>query len=281
MRAMRKLIGDPLVHFLVIGAAIFVGLSWYGNDTDPQQIRLSAEQVRIALSNRLVPGQSIPGQAELETLIEPLIRDEVMYREALALGLDTDDDQVRTRLIEKMRYLSEDLADPEPADEAELRALFDAAPARFAVPEAVTFEQVYFSPSQRGAALEADAERALQARRNGEPDAAGDSTPLGEVFAEATRERLEILFGDAMTSALFELPLDQWSGPYESDFGLHIVRVDARRPARQPEFGEVIDEVRAAFAADRRTQRNANAWSEMRSRYDVTIDWPEEFGVSN
>ncbi len=279
---MRKLIADPLVHFLLIGAVLFAVLSWYSTDSDPQQIRLSEEQVRIALRSRLSPGQATPDVAELEALIEPLILDEVFYREALALGLDTNDDQVRTRLIEKMRYVSENLADPEPADEAQLRAMFDAAPERFAIPAAVTFEQVYFSPSQRGDAVTQDAEAALAARRIGAADSArGDSTPLGEVFDEATRDRLEILFGAQMTAALFEMPLDEWNGPFESDFGLHIVRVQARRAARQPDFSEVREAVREAFAEDRREQRNAAAWAEMRERYDVLIEWPEELGVSD
>jgi hypothetical protein len=181
-----------------------------------------------------------------------------------------------------MRYVSEDLADPEPADDAQLRALFDAAPDRFAIPEAVTFEQVYFSPSQRGDAVTRDAEAALAARRTGDADSAsGDSTPLGEVFEAATRERLEILFGAQMTAALFELPRGQWSGPFESDFGLHIVRVRERSEARQPDFSEVREAVREAFAEDRREQRNAAAWAQMRERYDVLIEWPEELGVSD
>lgn len=276
---MRKLIADPLIHFLLIGAALFAALSWFSDDSDPREIRLTAEQVRTAVRNQLPQGQGAPGRSELEAMIEPLIRDEVFYREALALGLDTDDDQVRTRLIEKMRYVSEDLADPEPAQTAQLRELFDAAPERFAVPEAVTFEHVYFSPSQRGDAVAQDAAAALAALRAGAP-ASGDSTPLGDTFADATRDRLQILFGDAMTAAVFELPAEVWSGPFESDFGLHLVRVIEHRAARQPSFAQVEAQVREAFAADRREQRNAEAWAQMREHYEIVIEWPNEFDAN-
>jgi hypothetical protein len=282
MRAMRRLIGDPLVHFLLIGAALFAVLSWFDDATDPLQIRISESQVRAVLQTRLPVGQSVPGQADLEALIEPLIRDELLYREALSLGLDVEDDQVRTRLIEKMRYVTEDLADPEPASEAQLRELFDADPARFAIEETVTFEHIFFSPSQRGAGVRQDAQDALAAlQRNNEGSAYGDSTPLGDEFTMATRERLNVLFGDEMTSALFAMAPDAWNGPFESDFGLHLVHVSARSPARQPEYEEVRDQVREAFAADTRMLRNAAAVAAMRARYDIVIEWPEELEISD
>lgn len=277
MLAMLRLPGDPLIHFLAIGAGLFIVLSWLSDDTDPRQITVSAEQVRAVLQTTLVGDQSTRTRSELEALVQPLIRDEVLYREALALGLDVEDDQVRTRLIEKMRYVSEDLADPEPADESQLREFFAADPARFVVPEAVTFEHVYFSPRQRGDAIAQDAEAALAALRDGrDAMASGDSTPLGEQFEQATRDRLSILFGDAMTDALFAAEPGEWLGPLESDFGLHLVRVVERSSARNREFDEVADEVREAWAADRREQQNAETWARLRERYIVDVEWPEE-----
>ncbi|MGD8324349.1 MAG: peptidylprolyl isomerase [Gammaproteobacteria bacterium] len=279
---MRKLPGDPLVHFLLIGAVLFAVLTWRSSESDPQQVRLSEDQIRAVLRSQILPGGRTPTRAELQALIEPVIRDEIYYREALALGLDADDDQVRTRLIEKMRYVSEDLADPEPADEARLRELFEAAPARFALPEAVTFDHLYFSPGQRGEAITADAAAALAAlRRGADPASFGDSTPLGDAFSLATRDRLNILFGTEMATALFAAETGVWAGPFESDFGLHLARVTERRAARQPDYAEVREQVREAFAADQRAQRNAEAWAAMRERYEVVIEWPEELESAN
>src|SRR5690606_6888715 len=161
-----------------------------------------------------------PTRDELEALLEPTIRDEVYYREALALGLDVDDDEVRRRLIEKMQYLTQDLADPEPPSEDELRAFFAEDPDRFALPAAVTFEQVFFSPRMRGEALEQDIEDARRALEQGaDPLEAGDRTPLQLRFDAADRERIGVLFGEAMTDALFSLEPGGWAGPYPSDFG--------------------------------------------------------------
>jgi len=279
---MRNLLRDPLIHFLLVGAVLFAVLTWRDETPAPDEIHVSADQVRSALRTRL-PGQGAQLTAEeLDSLVESLVRDEVYYREALALGLDVDDDQVRTRLVEKIRYLTEDLADPEPPDEAALQSFFDADPQRFAIAEAVSFDHVFFSPSQRGSSALADARAALEALEAGaEPATLGDSTPLGNSFSQAPAERLRILFGDAMTRAVFAAEPGVWSGPFESDFGLHLVRVTSRRPARQPSFSEAREAVLEAWAADQRVRRNAAAYARMRERYDVVVDWPAELEVEN
>ena len=279
---MRKYLGDPLIHFLLIGAFLFALLTWRSDESDPRQIRLSATQVRTALQTSLTGLQSGMTQSELETLIEPLIRDEVFYREALALGLDTDDDQVRDRLIEKMRYVSEDLADPEPADVPQLREFFDADPARFMRPETVTFNHMFFSPRQRGDSVQQDAEAALEALRSGNASqAAGDSTPLGEEFLDATRDRLTILFGMELADHLFTADIGLWTGPHESEFGLHLARVTSRRAAERPRFADVEDRVREEFAADQRMRRNEEVFAELRERYEISVEWPEELSIAD
>src|SRR5690606_22106568 len=173
-------------------------------------------------------------------LVEPYVRDEVFYREALALELDVDDDEVRRRLIEKMQYLTLDLADPEPASEAELRAFYDADPERFRIPELVSFEQVFFNPTVRGDAAGDDAlaARAALARGEAEPDALGDRTPLRAQYIDAPREQVEVLFGGELTDAVFAAEPGVWAGPYASDFGLHVVRLTQRSPSRLPPFAE-------------------------------------------
>ena len=279
---MRNLLRDPLVHFLLVGAVLFAVLTWRDDTPAPEEIRVSADQLRAALRAQL-PGQAPqPTAQELDALVESLVRDEVYYREALALGLDVDDDQVRTRLVEKIRYLTEDLADPEPADEAVLQAFFDAQPQRFAIPAAVSFDHVFFSPSQRGPRVLADARAALEALEDGaEPAMLGDSTPLGNAFSEAPAERLRILFGDAMTQSIFAAAPGNWTGPFESDFGLHLVRVTGRRAARAPSFSEARGTVLAAWADDQRARRNAAAYAQMRERYEVVVDWPDELEAAN
>lgn len=267
---------DPLVHFLAIGACLFAFLFWKSDREAPERIVVTAAQVeQLRQASTLLEGRP-PTRAELEALIEPVIREEIYYREALALGLDEDDDEVRRRLVEKMQYLSQDIADPEPASADELREFFASAPERFLIPERVTFDQVFFSPGQRGDALEADVARALEGlRAGGSPADFGDRTPLESRLVEAERERVSILFGDALTSAVFAAEPGVWLGPFASDFGLHVVRLVERTDARQPAFEEIENEVRRVFADERRREANAAAYADMRSRYDVAVDWPD------
>ncbi len=273
-----KLLKDPLLHFLVLGAALFaISASRGGDDEAPDRIVIDELVVeRVAAAAERLYGRE-PTRAELEALLEPTIRDEVFYREALALGLDVDDDEVRRRLIEKMQYLTQDLADPEPPSEDELRTFFEQDPSRFALPAAVTFEQVFFSPQMRGDALEQDVENARRALEEGaDPLEVGDRTPLSLRFEAAGRERIEVLFGETMTEALFSTEPGGWVGPYRSDFGLHLVRVLEQRPVMPRSFDEARDDVREVYAAERRAARNEEEYARMRARYDVVIEWPED-----
>lgn len=268
---------DPLVHFLAIGALLFAFFLWRGDTEAPERIEITSEQVeQVRRAAEVLEGRPLTA-AELEALVEPMIREEIYYREALALGLDVNDDEVRRRLVEKMQYLTEDLADPEPASIEELREFYAAEPERFLIPERVTFDQVFFSPSQRGESLDDDVAAALTALQGGaDPAGQGDRTPLESRFVDAARERVAILFGPALTDAVFSAEPGPWMGPYESDFGLHLIRLVERTPARQPPFEEIEEQVREVFAAERRRAANAAAYQEMRGRYDIAVEWPRD-----
>jgi hypothetical protein len=276
---MVRFLKDPLVHFLVIGACLFAISAWRGESVRAgrERIVVTAEQVTQARDAAALLQGRPPTAAELAELIEPAVRDEVLYREALALGLDDNDDEVRRRLIEKMSYLTQDLADPAPTSEADLRTFYEAFPDRFAVPELVSFDQVFFSPSTRGPALASDAEAGLAALRAGRPAIeVGDRTPLRDAYDGAPHQQVSVLFGAALADALFTLPPGDWSGPFESDFGLHLVRLRSRSERRLPSFDEIRDAVAAEFAAERRREANEAAYRRMRDQYDIVFEAPTE-----
>jgi peptidyl-prolyl cis-trans isomerase C len=275
---MSRLLKDPLVHFLAIGAALFAVAAFRGQTvtTGREQIVVTAEQVTQARAAAAALQGREPTSEEMRELVEPTVRDEVMYREALALGLDENDDEVRTRLIEKMNYLTQDLADPEPSSEQELRQFYEASPDVFTIPSLVSFDQVFFSPGSRGDVLEADAAAGLAALRAGRPAAeVGDRTPLRESYDDAPREQVAVLFGDELADALFSASPGEWTGPFRSDFGLHVVRLRGRSDARLPPYEEIAARVAEEFGAQRRRAANERAYQEMRARYDVVIEAAE------
>jgi len=274
---MRRFLKDPLVHFLLIGASLFVLSAWRGERIrgGRERIVVTADQVaQVRDAAELLKGRA-PTDEELAALIEPTIRDEVLYREALALKLDVNDDEVRRRLVDKMSYLTQDTADPAPSSDAELRRFYDESPARFETPELATFDQVFFSPAERGDSVDAVAKAGLAALRSGRsPDEVGDHTPLRGIYENAPRDQVEVLFGDAVAEALFTMPPGDWTGPFKSDFGLHAVRLRARSARRLPPFDEIRDQVAAEFAVDRRRERNEAEYRRMRAHYDVVVEKP-------
>jgi hypothetical protein len=274
---MSKLIKDPLVHFLLIGVALFVVAAMRGEPVTAgrERIVITAEQVTQARAAAAALQGREPTADELDALVEPTVRDEVMYREALALGLDVNDDEVRRRLIEKMNYLTQDLADPEPSSDDDLRDFYETSPELFTIPALVSFDQVFFSPGTRGAALDGDAAAGLAALRTGRaPAEVGDRTPLRDSYDEAPREQVAVLFGDELADALFGAEPGEWTGPFRSDFGLHAVRLRARSAARLPPYDEISARVAEEYGARRRREANERAYREMRSRYDVVIERP-------
>lgn len=265
---------DPLLHFIVIGGLLFIALTWFGRTPEtPEQIVVTFEDVaEITRAAELLQGRALTDE-ELAGLVEDAVREEVYYRRALALELDVDDDEVRRRLVEKMQYLTENTADPEPP-EADLEAYFSANPDLFRIPPLVTFDQLFFSPRMRGDSVLTETNAALEALRGGaESDAFGDSTPLDDRFESADPDRVRILFGDALTAAVFAEPIEEWVGPFESDFGWHLVRVIERSEARDPDFAEVEAEVRETYAAFLLERANEAAFDEMRGAFDIRVQW--------
>lgn len=129
---MRSLLREPLVHFLVIGAALFVAFDLAGGrrDTAPGKIVVTHGQVAALRAEFTQTRERPPTPGELDVLVQERIRDEVSYREALALGLDRDDAVIRNRLRQKLEFVSEDADALEPGDD-ELRAYFGSHPDAF------------------------------------------------------------------------------------------------------------------------------------------------------
>ena len=273
---MLRLLKDPLVHFLLIGAALFGVSAWRGEviRAGRERITITAEQVSKARDTAaLAQGREL-SPAELNDLVESMVREEVLYREALTLGLDKNDDEVRRRLVEKMNYLTQDLADPGSSPD-ELRAFYTASPELFTIPPLVSFDQVFFSPNERGDKLEADAAAGLAALRAGKPpDQVGDHTPLRAAYDAAPRDQIRVLFGDQMAEALFTAPPGDWAGPYRSDFGLHLVRLRSRTEARLPPYDEIAARVAEEFGAKRRREANEAAYRRLRANYNVIVETP-------
>ena len=277
--SLKQLIREPLVHFVVLGAAIFGAyhLLNRGTASDPQDIVVTRGVVENLAATFERTWHRPPTDDELQGLIREYVREEAAYREAVALGLDRDDAVVRRRLRQKLEFVAEDIAQTEPTDQ-DLRAYFAAHPDDFATEREFTFEHVFLSPDRHGDNLGADAE-ALRARlsRPGYSAPAdladlGDPFLLPHQFDVVPADELRNMFGDEFVVRLSQLPIGEWQGPVESGYGAHVVLVRERTDGRVPAFEEVRGTVRQEWENARRVEAQDLFYQGLVARYRVIVE---------
>ena len=275
-----KWLREPLVHFLALGAGLFLLFDVVGEreDNRADRVVVSAAQVELLAEGFAGTWQRPPTAQELEGLVEDHVREEIYYREALAMGLDRDDVIVRRRMRQKLEFLADDmLAAVEPTEE-ELRGFLAENPETFRVASRVTFEHIYFSRDRRGDAAAADARRLLQRLEAGAGglDVAelGDRPPVPRKYTDAPADKLASRFGSAFVEQLPALPEGRWAGPIESGYGLHLMRIRDRQPGRVPAFEEVREAVEREWRAAERQEASEAFYQGLRQRYEVIVEGP-------
>ena len=277
---MRRLLREPLVHFLVLGALLFAGYAVLnrGGAAEPGRIVISRGQLAAMMEGFTRVRQRPPTGEEWDGLIRARVREEVLYREALALGLDKDDTIIRRRLQQKMEFLFEDVAAQAQPTDADLAAYLDGHPGDFRLEPRFTFRQLFLDPDKHRGRLEQDSVRLL-ARLQGadggvDVAALGDSLMLGNEFNEVAASEVERQFGEEFATAVGDLPLGEWRGPVESAYGKHLIFVSGRAEARLPALAEVRDAVRREWEDSRRLAANERYMQELLAHYRVTIEEP-------
>ena len=278
---MKRILKEPLLHFLLLGAAIFAAYSLMsrGSSGEPGKIVVTQGQLASMRESFIRTRQRPPTREEWEGLIRDRVREEVYYREALALGLDKDDLIIRRRLRQKMEFVTDDVAAQAQPTDDELSAYLKAHPDKFRVAQQFTFRQVYLNPEKHGENLARDAAQLLaqlnQAGGTADVSALGDSFMLDHKFDALPASEVGKLFGEKFAAKLGELAPGQWQGPVESGYGVHLVFVSERTEGRLPALAEVREAVRREWANARRLEANEKFYAAMLKRYMVTIERPQ------
>jgi parvulin-like peptidyl-prolyl isomerase len=275
---MRRLLREPLLHFLLIGAGLFLlyGLLNRGQSDAPREIVISEARVEALAENFATVWMRPPTAVELKGLIDDYVAEEVYYREAVAMGLDQDDTVIRRRLRQKMEFISEDVAAATEPTDAQLQAYLEQHADKFALPATLTFQQVYLSAERRGEAVRADAEKLLAELQAGrgpaDPAEAGDATLLPATMEAASPQVIANAFGEEFARQIDEAPVGQWSGPIESGFGLHLVKVDERVAGSAPTLVEIRPIVLREWQSEQRRAQNKSFLDTLRSKYEVRVE---------
>lgn len=279
----KAILREPLVHFLLLGAALFFLDAWLrptAATAANTEIVVSEARVRNLAQNFRRTWQRPPTREEIDGLIESHIREEVMVREALALGLDRDDSIIRRRLQQKLEFVSEEAAAlAKPTDE-ELNAYLKANAEAFRSEPRVTFVQVYLDPRKRASTIDAEARRLLdslnRAGTNVDPAKSGDRLLLLEArYENMPQAEVARLFGSAFAEALVKQPVGRWVGPIPSGYGVHVVRLEALQLGGTPALGDVRPLVEREWANARRQEVAKAFYDKLRAKYAIKVQMPE------
>ena len=272
----KRCIRQPLLHFLIAGFALFVlygGLHRSTLNQDPQRIEITPEVVqRIAIS-WLARWQRPASEQQLQGLIEEYVKEEILYREALKLGLDKDDTIVRRRLAQKMDFLAEDVASLREPAPGVLEAWYNQHQDQYAPPPLLTFHHLFFALDKRGADAQAQAQSALSGlsdKNSGE----GDAFMFKNAYSEQSQDQVARVFGSSFAISLFKQTPGSWVGPVESGFGWHLVWIDALAKSSPPPFEAVAQQVKSDWLSEQRSASKRANFDALKARYEVVVMIP-------
>lgn len=279
MDKFRRFIREPLLHFLLVGALLFLV---FGLRQDPvtdsaNRIVVDAGQVEQLSVQFQRTWMRPPTKRELEGLVESHVRDEVYYREAVALGLDKDDPVMRRRMRQKLEFLFEDLTAETPTEE-QLSGYLEENSDYFRIEPRVSFQQLYLNPDNRADPV-GDARRLLTSLEEGAaPATSGDPSLLPSELTQASTSEIARTFGREFADEVSKMPPGGWLGPVYSGLGVHVVRVIDREEGRLPELAEVRPVVEREWLANRRQELKDLSYSRLREGYEIILEFPDADG---
>ena len=278
-----RLLREPLLHFLLIGAAIYIAYGQFAAPTaqpDDKSITVTAGEVEWMQTSWQKRWNRPPTAEEMDGLIQQYIHETVLYREAVTMGLNKHDMVIRRRLAQKLEFLAKDLVSLTPPSEQDLQSWFDAHQALYQRPMLYTFTQVFIDPDKRGDATLADAERIkaeLVAGGNSteDPGALGDRFILQNYYPQKDRVEIQKQFGSGFAESLAALTPGEWQGPVLSGYGVHLVYVQQVIEPPPPTLAEVRERVTQDWKASRGDEINNQFYDKLREQYTVIIEQPK------
>ena len=271
---LRRLLGEPMLHFLLIGIALFAAYDRLapGRSSDDRIVVTQGVIDDLVVQHVAAKGRE-PSATELGHLIDAYVRDEILYREGVALGLDRDDIVVKRRVRQKLEVIAEEDAATAAPTDADLAAYLSAHRDRFIQPAVLTFEQAYFGEFRSGPEVRLAVARAAEAVQRGTaPQFPAKPSLLPQRMTEMPLNLVARDFGESFATALAQAPVGTWTGPIESSFGSHFARVVSRTPSRVPQLADVRAQVVREWENERRQRARDDVYAKMRSKYEVALD---------
>lgn len=265
----KKVLRDPLLHFLVLGALIFVADWATRSDANNARVIVVDDKVRNELTAFFRDGQGRdPTESELKVLTDRWVYNEVMYREALALGLDKGDEMFRSRLELKLRSMLIDNVVVDPPTDDDLRKWLDANRERYSAPRRFDFVQFQVEGSDSEAHAKAVA-LASQLK--------GDAVPAEydeevRIYRDRSQDNIASVFGSDFATGLIG-GAGGWVALH-SNTGWHVARMLDDKPPVEADFKAIKPQLEAEWRKAQQNRLAAEAFHRIRDRYDIRIENP-------
>jgi hypothetical protein len=276
------------VHFIALGALLFTLFHFVGNRSEPQHrdIVVTSGKIDQMVTIFSRTWQRPPIAQELDGLIEDHVREEVLYREAMAMGLDKDDTIVRRRLRQKFEFLMEDVGTVQEPTDRDLQAWLVQNPDKFRLEPKYSFLQIYLNLNRRGDDASADATKLLT--RLNDTDEKVDASELGDPtllpfeFPLSSADVIAQVFGSQFAQQLQKLETGSWYGPLQSSYGLNLVYVRERTEGKLKSLEEMRDQVRYEWMTARQNELMETTYRKLRQKYTIVVEpgQPQRSGPS-
>ena len=271
---LKKILHEPLTHFVLAGGLVFFLYSLIGSDIDSgRQVVIDKAVVERLKSGWRLRANREPTAAELDGLLADHLYEELFSREARALGLEYGDPVIRRRLTQKMSLLTESAAQQAEPGADTLLAWYEAHPELYRAEPRLGFKHIYFSHDRPGGRAAEDAGALLSrlegaAATAGVPDL-GDSFMLPREFTDIGQSQLGRLFGEEFAASLLALETGSWQGPILSGYGYHLVYLYQVHDAKPIPFEESRPRVLQDWQRARYEQAEQDLLEELKSRYEI------------
>ena len=277
---MHKFLRDPLLHFLLLGGLIFLiyfAMNPSNESTAANKIHITTGDIDRYMQLFQKQWQRSPTQEELQGLIRAHLKEEILYREALAMGLEKDDAIVRRRLAQKVEFLIADVTVPNDVDDKVLMGFYEKNAERYTRAAKLSFHHIYFNPDRRGERTLDEANATLQTLQSTKvgidaPDDLGDRFMLSTQYQQKSTDDIARDFGREFADKLATLTPGSWQGPIKSGYGVHLVYVSKRETASTLPFADVRDRVKNDYLFELRQSRNDEVLEKLKARYEIIID---------
>jgi parvulin-like peptidyl-prolyl isomerase len=263
-----RILKEPLIHFLIIGASLFFIYSLV-NNTAPQdnnKVYVSKNQLNKIYDAWVDKTGKSPNKMQKKKLLDEYIQDEILFREAKAKGLDKNDHVIRKHLAKKIKFIFDDSTVLKKATDEELKEIYKKEVSLFKTNENISFNQIVFTKDTKN--IEIEAQKLLDRLKDSK---SSKVSTIGKKV-DLSKESVEKIFSKEFTNRIFNLKLNTWQGPFQTKYGLHLVNIHSIIKNKTPSFEDMKNKLEIKYTKEQLIQANKVFYENLYKKYEIIID---------